>query len=580
MLWPLVAYLIALGACADNHNRVLVLHSFGHDFSQYDAIASVFRTELARMSPEPLVVSETTLDAARKLTGKEQDAFLEYLRQRFEGAPPTVVVTMGPPAARFYTAHRDKLFPAAALVMGALDARVAKGLPLRPGDAAVVGQVDLPRIFENIVNVAPGTRTIAVVMGASELEKFWLAEVKRDTAPLASRVDFIWLNDLSLEQMKKRVAELPPNTAIFYGLLMSDAAGIPHDRHDALRALHAAANAPIFGLYENELGKGVVGGPLISQRERGERIAAATRRALLGSSGSSPQIDVVGLERPAYDWRELDRWGIDRARLPADGEVRFQAPSLWEEHRVAVVATIAVLLLQSLLIGGLMWHRIRLRRAEQEARGLGGRLITAHEDERRRIARELHDDFTQRLAGLAIETAKVEGALAGHEGHTTAHSIREGLTAMSEDVHAMSYRLHPSVIEDLGLAEALRTECDRFARNEAIRVELDSESVPEGIPAEPALCLFRIAQESLRNVSRHAGASVVDVALHAERDGLALRVRDNGCGFDASSDSGRVSLGLASMRERVRLLGGSIEVDSEPGHGTAVHAWVPLKKAA
>jgi len=162
--------------------------------------------------------------------------------------------------------------------MAALDERLARGATLRPNDAAVVGKVDLPRLFENIFQLLPDTTTVAVVMGASRLEQFWLAELQREAAPFKGRASFQWLSDLSLEQLKERVASLPPHSAVLYGLLIVDAAGIPHERQDALAALHASANAPIFGLYENELGKGVVGGPYSSQRRRGEQIAAYTRR--------------------------------------------------------------------------------------------------------------------------------------------------------------------------------------------------------------------------------------------------------------------------------------------------------------
>src|SRR5207344_2543241 len=149
-----------------------------------------------------------------------------------------------------------------------------------------VGKVDLPRLFENIFQLLPDTTTIAVVVGASSLEQFWLKELQREAAPFMGRANFQWLSDLSLEQMKERVASLPPHSTVLYGLLIVDAAGVPHERQDGLAALHASANAPIFGLYENELGKGVVGGPYSSQRRRGEQMAAAAHRILRGATSS------------------------------------------------------------------------------------------------------------------------------------------------------------------------------------------------------------------------------------------------------------------------------------------------------
>jgi signal transduction histidine kinase len=578
--WAIVALLISFGAEAASPKRVLVLHSFGRDFAPYDTITAVFRTELARRATDPITFVEANLDSGRLTNERERHAFLEYLGAKFADKPPDVVVTIGPPAARFYLQHRAALFPATPLVLGALDERFVRQVALQPSDAVVAGKLDLPGLVDNILNLLPQTETIAVVVGASELERFWASEFKRELAPFAGRVKFEWLDKLSLDDMQKRVAVLPPHSAVLYGLLIVDAAGVPHERQIGLEKLHAASNAPIFGLYENEIGKGVVGGPYSSQSLRGKQLASATLLAISGPAGSQSRIDVIGLERPVYDWRELARWDIDQSRLPAGSEVRFEPPSLWQEHRLAIVLTSAALLLQALLITSLLLQRGRRRRAEHEAQGLAGRLVTAHEDERRRIARELHDDVTQRVAGLAIAAAELESHTPGTEERKAAHDIRTGLVSLGEDVHALSYRLHPSVIEDLGLVEALRVECERIAQYGRLQVNFDCGEIPRNLTSDSALCLFRVAQEALRNVERHAKADRVDVAVGTREGGVSLEVRDNGAGFDAGGIRQRASLGLASMRERVRLLGGRLDIDSGIGVGTSLKAWIPLRAAA
>lgn len=575
-----LALLCALGAEAAAPKRVLVLHSFGRDFAPYDVIASVFRTELAQRSADPITFIEANLDYRRAMGPKEERAFIDYLAARFDDGPPHTVVTLGPSAAAFYLRNRAALFPDTPMVAGALDERFAQKLALRPGDAVAAGKVDLPRLIENILQLLPETQRIEIAVGTSELERFWTAELKRELAPFASRVKLDYLDHLSLAQLREHVANLPPHSAVFYALFIVDAAGVPHERQDALASLHAVANAPIFGLYESELGKGVVGGPYSSQRRRGEQIAAAALRTLAGETASGPQLQGIGFEPPVYDWRELERWGIDRSLLPPGSEVRFKPPSLWEEHRVAVVATSSGLVLQAALIVALLLQRAHRRRAEREAEGLAGRLVTAHEDERRRLARELHDDVTQRLAGLAIEASRLERKDDVAPDAAAAQSIRKGLVELSEDVHALSYRLHPSVIEDLGLVEALKIECDRVGQQGAIAVKFDCRDVPKKLPADAALCLFRVAQEALRNIERHARAGSVDVSVAGRDGGLAVAVRDDGVGFDATREGKRASLGLASMRERVRLLGGRLEIRSAQGDGTALVAWVPLEGAA
>ena len=223
-------------------------------------------------------------------------------------------------------------------------------------------------------------------------------------------------------------------------------------------------------------------------------------------------------------------------------------------------------------------HARRLN-AQEESRTLSQRLITAHEDERKHLARALHDDVTQRLALLAIDAAQAERGLPAAPANGAWRKMREELVRLSEDVHSLAYRLHPSILDELGLVPALRAECDRFSRQESIPVNVRLRDLPGEIPREIALCLFRVCQESLRNAARHAHAHAVDVLLARMDGGLQLAVHDDGIGFNPTKAREHASLGLTSMKERVRLANGELDVESEPGHGTTVMAWVPLKEA-
>jgi len=460
-----------------------------------------------------------------------------------------------------------------------LDRRFVRESLLRAGDAVVVVNQDPPGLVKNILRVLPDTQTIAVVLGDSPLERFWLGEVRREFAQFANRVSFEWLNDLSLEQMRQQVAALPPHSAVLYALLVTDAAGVPYERGDALASLVQVSAAPIFGIFESELGHGVVGGPYLSQQRAGALVATAVLRTLSGQIVAEPMIQIVDYEKPLYDWRALERWGIDLARLPKGSEIRFRPPSLWDEHRTLIIASISIFLLQATLLTGLVWQRIRRRRAEEEALSLSGRLITAHEDERGWLARELHDDITQRLVGAAIGAAKLPGGDLSPSDIDARRSISDTLMQLSEDIHDLSYRLHPSVLHDLGLVEALKAECERFARSDSVRVDVEADKLPPSLAREVALCIYRVAQEALRNIGRHAKASIVQLSLALKDGGLLLAVSDNGSGFEPGLQI-RPSLGHASMRERIRVLGGKLEIRSTLGAGTTVVAWVPISEAA
>ena len=218
------------------------------------------------------------------------------------------------------------------------------------------------------------------------------------------------------------------------------------------------------------------------------------------------------------------------------------------------------------------------RRAEDEARDLNGRLITAHEDERARLARALHDDVTQRLALLAIDAGQKEKGLGDTIAGKAMRSIRYDLVQLSEDVHALSYALHPAILEDLGLIEALKAECARFGAIEGIPTSLRATDGVDEPTKALSLCLYRVAQEALRNVARHSSASSVEVELRAAGGGIELAVQDNGVGFDPNRKQGRPSLGLAGMRQRLSLVDGELLIDSAPGCGTSIVARAPFKR--
>jgi signal transduction histidine kinase len=579
LLPAMVVLCTPLGAVAVKPKQVLLLHSFGRDFAPYDAIVAAFRTELAKGSSEPIAVYDASLDAEQVSESDDPQPLLALLRHRFAGGPPDLVVTIGPPAAAFYLQNRDKVFPGTPLVISALDERLVQRSALRAGDAVVALHQYLPDLVNNILRVLPDTQTIAVVIGDTPLERYWLAEGRREFAQFANRVSFQWLNDLSLEQMRQRVAALPAHSAVLYSLLVDDAAGVPQQRGASFASLFEVSAAPIFSLYETELGHGVVGGPYHSQQRGGALTAAAALRLLSRRIVADPVIQLLDYETPVYDWRELKRWGVDLARLPAGSEIRFQPPSLWQEHSALIIAAISIVVVQAVLLIGLVWQRVHRRRAEEEAQALSGRLISAHEDERGWIARELHDDITQRLVGAAIDAAKLPAGDLPPSDIGARRSVSDTLMQLSEDIHDLSYRLHPSVLQDLGLVEALKAECARVARSESVRVDLEAEKLPPSLPRDVALCIYRIAQEALRNIGRHAKASIVQVSLASKDGGLLLAVTDNGRGFEPGVQT-RPSLGHASMRERIRVLGGRLEIRSTPGRGTTIVAWVPIPEAA
>jgi PAS domain S-box-containing protein len=221
-----------------------------------------------------------------------------------------------------------------------------------------------------------------------------------------------------------------------------------------------------------------------------------------------------------------------------------------------------------------------LQESQQELRALAGRLINAEEAERKRISRELHDDLSQQLAMLAFDTGSLilSPPASVEEMKEPLRNLQARVVQLSQDVRRISHGLHPSILEDLGLAAALSELCEDFTAKAGMEVMFEQEALHKDLPVEIASCLYHVAQEALRNVLKHAHASQVRVRAAQSADGIHLHIYDNGVGFDPEAGRSRPGLGIVSMQERVRLVKGEISIHSQPGTGTEVRLFVPCAR--
>lgn len=219
----------------------------------------------------------------------------------------------------------------------------------------------------------------------------------------------------------------------------------------------------------------------------------------------------------------------------------------------------------------------KLQESQKDLRNLAGKLLTAQENERRILARELHDDLTQRLAALAIDAGRLKMDFAcTSDAVEVLDAIQQKLVRISEDVHTISRQLHPSIIEDLGLEDALNSEINQFITREDIPVQFTVNYLPQKINLDISICVYRVVQEALRNTGKYSDAGKVTVVLKGRDKTLYLRIEDDGKGFDPDEVRKKPGIGLSSMRERIRLVGGSISFQSQPGEGCIVKGEIPL----
>jgi len=344
---------------------VLVVHSLGEHFAPFNVMSATFRTELAQRSAEPLEFYAVSLQAARVGVTKPEDPLVLYLRALFAERKLDLIVTIGEPATQFVNRHRATLFPNTPLLAGLATRRIEISNPTNM--AVVPLQINPVVPIEDLLQVRPATTNVYVVLGASPHEQFWKAALQRETARFTDRTAFFYLDDQPLEEMLERVSELPPNSAVYYAILQVDAAGVPYELDAALESLHAAANSPIFGTFEHQLGLGIVGGRLVSMEAWGREAAQTALRLLTGAQPDRVSSPLIVPGPPTYDWRELQRWGIDEELLPVGSTVRFRAPTFWEHYKWRLITIHAVCLAQAALVFLLVRNRRRLRRTQSEA---------------------------------------------------------------------------------------------------------------------------------------------------------------------------------------------------------------------
>jgi PAS domain S-box-containing protein len=219
------------------------------------------------------------------------------------------------------------------------------------------------------------------------------------------------------------------------------------------------------------------------------------------------------------------------------------------------------------------------RIAEDTLANLGPRLIEAQETERSRVAAELRDDLNQRMALLQIGLGQFERDVPGlsPQARIQLHSLTEVATEITSSIHNLSHRLRPSLLDLLGPVASIERLCRELSDRHNLEIQFVHHSIPEQIPKDVTLCLYRITQEALRNVVKHSAAAEAEVELLGHGDRIELSITDCGVGFSPESAQRTPGLGLITMQERLRLVGGQLSVESEPSHGTRIRVRIPRR---
>jgi signal transduction histidine kinase len=519
-----------------------------------------------------------------------QEEVRQWYQHKYAKRKLDLVIAIGPQSHEFLSRSHEQFFPGVPVIF-CIDLKSESSAPVtEPGLTGIWLDPDPVSTVNVARQLLPNTKRVVVVAGSGYFDQKFTRIVQKKLLGY-SGVEFVYLPDLDIGDLPNQVGSLPKDTVILFLAVTRDRSRRHFFARDAVRLIANAANVPVFGLVDTMVGRGAVGGK--TYRFSGQGLIAADMALRILEGQKIEEIPaVVTANLYVFDWKQLERWRIDDSHLPPGTILLNRELNVWERYKFIIIGVAALLLLQTVLLAYLFIEHKRRRnaqaalehdiaerkKAEEALMDISSRMITAQEEERSRIARELHDDFSQRLGMLAIDLERTALIIPDdpRKAVQQMHELWKRTSTVGGDINKLSHALHSSVLDFLGLSEGIKSLCDDVAEQQGMHISFSTHDVPRNVPSATSLCLFRIAQEGLRNVRKHSGIDRASVQLTAQDHTIEMIIADEGVGFNPEGPATKRGLGLRSMQERLRIVGGTVEVQSKPGNGTRLVVHAPL----
>jgi signal transduction histidine kinase len=576
LLISLLLFARVIGAQSLQGKTVLVLFDGGREFKSIQLTDQGIEAGLAEYPDLGTTVFREYLDLTRVRSPDYTKTLQKFYRAKYAANRPDVIIAIRGRSLDFLIQHGDDLFPRVPLVSSAMDMRQiqARKLP-----AQVTGNTLKVR-YEPSVRLAlklmPDTKEIYVILGASPNDRALEALVRDEFGRIESPVRFTYLAGLSIESLLKRVAELPPRSAVLFASFAQDGDGKSFLPHDVLPRIAGAATAPMYIASDDVLDIGAVGGDVISFEAVGKESGRIAARILRGEAPQNIPFAETSARATAVDARQLKRWSIPLSRVPEGSIVTNHVPTLWGAYKWWIAGGISLIILQTTLIARMVVHRRRQRLAEARLKSSEAQAQTAVLEERDRMARDMHDTLAQGFTGVIVQLEAAQQAVA--QGSRTAmddHIQRASALARQSlgEARRSIRALRPQALENTDLCAALLEATKLMTIGTSLQGELTIEGQPRALSALKEENLLRVFQELLTNALKHSHASIFRSSISFDGEAVVLEAQDNGDGFELGTKND--GLGLLGIRERVNQMNGKLIIESRPGAGTRISVRLP-----
>ena len=687
--------------------RILLLNEPGPEFPGRQVFEEGFHSVLGYGRAGSFEFYSETLEMYRHPGESHGLLMRDYLRRKYAGVKIDVIAAWPEIALAFLLQHRDELFPGVPIVYISVKRPDPTQLP-RDVTGIWVG----PKLQETLqlaLDLHPSTEHVFVILGRLNNSGLLESEVRAQLTGFENKISLNYLIDLPLDEVITKVKNLPERSAIFYVRQTRGVGDTSITPLEAAALISQSSNVPIYGIVDTWVGSGIVGGRVVSMESVGAELATIALKVVNGTRPEDIPVQQAPTV-PMFDWRQLRRFHISEDRLPPGSVVSFKEFTFWEQYKGRIIAVLAILIFQTLLLAGLLFERARKKRAtrqlveseerfakafranpqpmslttlaegryldvnesflrmsgytrdevightsselgifqdpgdrdtqlvqpllhagvahyfefqfrmkngafrtllssaellelagekcilvassditerkdlEQELTQLTAQLFRLQDEERRRIARELHDETAQNLFGISMNLAKLNQFRQEPEARRLIDECESLGNESLQEIRTLSYLLHPPLLDEAGLVSALQWYVQGFSKRSGIYVDLMAQPI-DRLPPDVELAFFRVVQESLTNVRRHSGSETASIRLECNAGDIVLEIQDKGHGMPSpkipqhADDLIEMGVGIPGMQQRLRQLGGRLEIASN-SEGTKIKAVVPATNGA